>query len=48
VSGNGSDDGTGELIALSNDHLFIFAGGELPTPFLKRCGVRIDTKFGEP
>lgn len=33
---------------IPNDHLFIFAGGELPTPFLKRCGIRIDTKFGEP
>jgi thioredoxin reductase/NAD-dependent dihydropyrimidine dehydrogenase PreA subunit len=33
---------------LPNDHLFVFAGGELPTPFLERCGVQIDTKFGEP
>jgi thioredoxin reductase len=33
---------------LPNDHLFIFAGGELPTPFLKRCGIEIDTKFGQP
>ena len=33
---------------LPNDHLFVFAGGELPTPFLERCGIRIDTKFGEP
>ena len=35
-------------LALPNDHLFVFAGGELPTPFLKRCGIQIDTKFGEP
>jgi len=33
---------------MPNDHLFVFAGGELPTPFLERCGIRIDTKFGEP
>ena len=33
---------------IPNDHLFVFAGGELPTPFLERCGIRIDTKFGEP
>jgi thioredoxin reductase len=32
---------------LPNDRLFVFAGGELPTPFLERCGIRIDTKFGE-
>ena len=32
---------------LLNDHLFVFAGGELPTPFLERCGIEIDTKFGE-
>jgi thioredoxin reductase (NADPH) len=33
--------------SLPNDHLFVFAGGELPTPFLARCGIQIDTKFGE-
>jgi len=32
---------------LPNDHLFVFAGGQLPTPFLERCGIQIDTKFGE-
>lgn len=30
-----------------NDQVFIFAGGDLPTGFLRACGVRIDTKFGE-
>jgi thioredoxin reductase (NADPH) len=35
-------------LSLPNDHLFVFAGGELPTPFLERCGIQIDTKFGEP
>ena len=33
---------------LPNDYAFIFAGGELPTKFLRECGVEIDTKFGEP
>jgi thioredoxin reductase (NADPH) len=28
------------------DQVLIFAGGELPTPFLRQCGVEIDTKFG--
>jgi len=40
------DPDTGER-PLPNDHLFVFAGGELPTPFLERCGIQIDTKFGE-
>jgi len=31
-----------------NDYTFIFAGGELPTTFLRDCGVEIDTKFGKP
>jgi thioredoxin reductase (NADPH) len=33
---------------LPNDYTFIFAGGELPTKFLRDCGVKIDTKFGAP
>jgi thioredoxin reductase len=37
-----------DVIPLPNDHLFVFAGGELPTPFLERCGIQIDTKFGQP
>jgi thioredoxin reductase len=43
-----SSDGGGNATPLPNDHLLIFAGGELPTPFLERCGIQIDTKFGEP
>lgn len=31
-----------------NNTVLIFAGGELPTSFLKACGVQIDTKFGAP
>ncbi len=34
-------------LTLPNNRLFVFAGGELPTPFLERCGVEVDTKFGE-
>jgi len=41
---HGGDDGDS---VLPNDHLFVFAGGELPTPFLTRCGIQVDTKFGE-
>jgi len=33
--------------AMPNKRLFVFAGGELPTPFLERCGEKADTKFGE-
>jgi len=33
---------------IPNDVVAVFAGGELPTKFLQECGVKIDTKFGEP
>ncbi len=33
---------------LSNDYVFIFAGGTLPTQMLKDLNIQIDTKFGEP
>lgn len=33
--------------ALKNDYVFIFAGGELPTGFLQKLGIRIEMKFGE-
>jgi len=35
-----------ETRVIPNDQVFVFAGGELPTRFLKECGVEIDTKFG--
>ncbi len=38
----------GGVHALPNDYVFIFAGGVLPTGFLRKCGIRIDTKFGTP
>ena len=30
----------------SNDLVYIFAGGELPTGFLKQCGIEIQKRFG--
>jgi thioredoxin reductase/NAD-dependent dihydropyrimidine dehydrogenase PreA subunit len=41
-------DGSDAVRSVDNDQLFVFVGGELPTPFLERCGVKVDTKFGEP
>jgi hypothetical protein len=32
---------------LENDLVYIFAGGELPTEFLQKVGLRITKKFGE-
>jgi len=43
-----SPDRGADQLSVANDHLFVFAGGDLPTPFLMRCGIQIDTKFGEP
>lgn len=37
----------GEIIKLANDLVYIFAGGELPTQFLEKAGIRITKKFGE-
>jgi thioredoxin reductase/NAD-dependent dihydropyrimidine dehydrogenase PreA subunit len=37
----------GETLRLRNDLVFIFAGGELPTQFLERAGIKITKKFGE-
>lgn len=36
-----------EPIQMENDLVYIFAGGELPTQFLKNVGIEITTKFGE-
>ncbi len=38
---------TGETINQVNDLVYIFAGGELPTQFLKSVGIDITKKFGE-
>jgi thioredoxin reductase/Pyruvate/2-oxoacid:ferredoxin oxidoreductase delta subunit len=44
VYGNGGSD----TVRIANDYVFVFIGGELPTNFLKSCGIQIDTKFGQP
>jgi thioredoxin reductase len=43
TNGDGSEPRT-----VANDRVFVFIGGELPTRFLKECGVEIDVKFGVP
>ncbi len=40
-------EGNDEKVRLENDLVYIFAGGELPTQFLKNVGIVITTKFGE-
>ncbi|MCX6149432.1 MAG: NAD(P)-binding domain-containing protein [Ignavibacteriales bacterium] len=35
------------LVELKNNLVFIFAGGELPTQFLEKTGIKITKKFGE-
>jgi len=37
---------TGDTIEIDNDLVYIFAGGELPTGFLKNAGVEIAKRFG--
>ncbi len=39
-------DREGEELCLENDLVYIFAGGELPTQFLKKSGVEITKRFG--
>jgi thioredoxin reductase (NADPH) len=36
-----------EALELKNDLVYIFAGGELPTQFLEKIGLKITTKRGE-
>jgi len=36
-----------ENIKIKNDLVYIFAGGELPTQFLEKIGIKITKKFGE-
>lgn len=37
----------GKNVELKNDLVYIFAGGELPTQFLEKAGIKITRKFGE-
>jgi thioredoxin reductase/NAD-dependent dihydropyrimidine dehydrogenase PreA subunit len=34
--------------SLAVDRVFVFIGGTLPIPFLRKCGIEIDVKFGTP
>jgi len=36
----------GEIIELENDGIIVCAGGILPTPFLKKIGIEVETKHG--
>jgi thioredoxin reductase (NADPH) len=36
-----------KIVKLRNDLVYIFAGGELPTQFLEKAGIKITKKFGE-
>jgi len=38
---------TGDRRTYKNDQVYIFAGGELPTQFLEKVGIKITRKFGE-
>lgn len=40
-------DGNEDINRIPNDLIFIFAGGELPTQFLKKIGIDMNTKYGE-
>jgi len=42
-----ADSLTGEVTELENNLVYIFAGGELPTQFLEKIGIKITKKFGE-
>ena len=35
-----------ESIEIDNDAVIISAGGVLPTPFLKKTGIEVETKHG--
>jgi thioredoxin reductase len=36
-----------EILKVQNDLVYIFAGGELPTQFLEKVGIKINRMFGE-
>jgi thioredoxin reductase/NAD-dependent dihydropyrimidine dehydrogenase PreA subunit len=37
---------SGKELELDNDAILVCAGGELPTPFLKKIGVTVESRFG--
>lgn len=42
-----SENQSADTLKLENDLVYIFAGGELPTEFLKKTGINVSTKYGE-
>jgi len=34
-------------VSIGNDYVFVFIGGVVPTGFLNKIGVKVETKFGE-
>lgn len=36
----------GDIVTIDNDAVIICAGGVLPTPFLKKTGIQVETKYG--
>jgi thioredoxin reductase len=42
-----SENNSAETLQLENDLVYVFAGGELPTEFLRKIGIKITTKYGE-
>ena len=36
----------GNMITIDNDAVIVCAGGVLPTPFLKKTGIQVETKYG--
>jgi thioredoxin reductase (NADPH) len=40
-------DENNQNMTIPNDHVYIFAGGEVPTQFLEKIGIKITKKFGE-
>ncbi|MBI5461062.1 MAG: NAD(P)-binding domain-containing protein [Gammaproteobacteria bacterium] len=39
-------DQEGQILELDNDAVIVSAGGVLPTPFLQKIGIQVDTKHG--
>jgi len=44
---NYTENNPNEVLKMANDLIYIFAGGELPTQFLRKIGIEITTKYGE-
>jgi len=42
-----SENNSADTLQLENDLVYVFAGGELPTEFLRKIGIKITTKYGE-